>query len=175
MSFDINDQNVMMTWPNTGKLDMVQILQRLRFTAGVVNARILICEERYSNSSKTHFHALVFNGVKKRWTMKELDAAGGIHGHYQRITHTEGKAIAYCAKDNNFFAWPPSFRQNQVENAIRQYGYRYLSGEKSVEVLRRDLANNGSAIGHNFQKKSNKLKGAPNKRPALVVAAEILE
>ncbi len=63
--------------------------------------------EETSKTGYHHFHIYILWMRKTKLTMRELDAIGGIHGHYKPIRVTPMKALAYCTKDGkNIFGGP---------------------------------------------------------------------
>lgn len=91
--------------------------------------RVIVSQELYQNGGK-HFHVFIDTcHINKSWTLKELDAFGGVHGHYSPIRKTVKKVIAYVVKDgvycshkHGFFGDNPTIIED-IEDAVLTYAY----------------------------------------------------
>lgn len=118
MAFDLNAARIFLTYPS--KRTPGDILDDIKTYPNVVMA--IVATETYATGGK-HYHVYVETLVKTRWTMRQLDSIGGVHGHYKRVELTPRKVIAYCVKDNDYMYWPQStFVKKVIRNSVKEFG-----------------------------------------------------
>lgn len=139
---------VLLTYPDA-KLSHEDIMENI-LKNDYFCCRAIVSKETYKHGG-FHWH-VVISTTNRRWTIKELDAIGGTHGHYKAITTTLNKAIAYVAKDNNFVVWPEENMMDYVLQCCSSYAY---PGSK----IKIDTCINGGSLSEprNFKKRKNEL------------------
>lgn len=156
--FDINTNAVLMTFKDAG-LSKAAIIQNVLKVVENKGPMIAVGREPYKNNNGYHYHVWVLTTVKHRWTMKELDSVGGIHGNYKRITETPRKCLAYIVKDGDFSVWPEQYMKHEVQQAINIYAYQ--NAQYKMNAMLKNLADEKEDIAdlkpRNFKKETTHL------------------
>lgn len=132
-----------MTYSDAG-LSKEEIMRRILADPANRKPSVMVCRERYANGL-FHFHAYIEIAMKRRFLMHELDGYGGIHGHYQRVTQTLNKMIAYLAKDRDYC----TNMSKRVTDSVASYGFNTV--EEAFYGFYR-MSFEGVPPGNNFQK-----------------------